>query len=381
MMYSEKISTADIAIVGGGIVGLAHAYHALLRGLRVVLFERDGQAVGASVRNFGLIWPIGQEPAEGLNLALRSRTHWIGLSEKAGFRLQQNGSLHLAYHDDEWQVLQEFVALYQKTAPYHVELLSKKEVLQKSPVVKSEALKGALWSATECTVNPREAIASITTWLISQPGFVFRPGTAVTGIENGVITTSGGTWQAQHIFVCNGADFATLYPEVFSEQELVKCKLQMMKLATDDQGELGPTLCAGLTLRHYPAFQHCTTLVKVDERYDVQQPEFKTHGIHVLVSQHAPGEWIVGDSHTYSKTVLPFDSEDINNLILAYMDTFMQLKKYRVVERWHGVYPKKQGSLYLMHQPERGVMVVNALGGAGMTLSFGLAEKAMEQLV
>src|SRR5690349_20330301 len=92
---------ADVASIGGGIVGMTDARAALAKGLRVVLFEREQFAIGASVRNFGLLWPVGQEPGPGLNRALRSRQVWNEVADEAGIWLKPNGSLHLAYHDDE----------------------------------------------------------------------------------------------------------------------------------------------------------------------------------------------------------------------------------------------------------------------------------------
>ena len=43
-MTSERV---DLAIVGAGIVGLAHAVEAVRRGLSVVVVERDERATGA----------------------------------------------------------------------------------------------------------------------------------------------------------------------------------------------------------------------------------------------------------------------------------------------------------------------------------------------
>ena len=74
---------ADVAIVGAGILGLAHAWHAARAGKRVVIFERHQQAQGASVRNFGLIWPIGQSAGFLHQTAMRSRELWTDVLAEA----------------------------------------------------------------------------------------------------------------------------------------------------------------------------------------------------------------------------------------------------------------------------------------------------------
>ena len=367
----------DVAIIGAGIVGLATAYAAARKGLKTIVFERNPKAVGASVRNFGLVWPIGQPAGNLLDRAMRSRETWLRIASEGGVQVKQNGSLQLAYHDDEVAVLHDFMK-NADSAGYQAKLLAPDEVAAHSPAVKTEGLKAALWSATECTVSPRQAIGQLAYYLAEEWNVQFRFGAAATHVEPGFLTDFYETWQAERIFVCSGSDFETLYPRIFRESGITKCKLQMLRTAPQpDEWLLGPSLCAGLTLLHYASFAHLASLGPVRDRYDRQNPDFARYGVHVLVSQNHSGEIILGDSHEYGWDVSPFDSEAINQLILNYLDTFAQFPDAAIAETWHGVYPKLPGKTDFVTEAEPGVWIVNGLSGAGMTMSFGLAEEVV----
>ena len=145
----------EIVIVGAGIMGLAMAYAQARRGRKVLILEQNPQARGATVRNFGMVWPVGQAAKAPLYRALQSRAIWAGLAGQAGFWKAETGSLHLAYHQDELDVLEEFVSDADAKG-YSVQMLNPSETLAKSPAVKADGLKGAMWSATEMLVDPRE---------------------------------------------------------------------------------------------------------------------------------------------------------------------------------------------------------------------------------
>ena len=68
-------------VVGAGIVGLATARALAEKKYYVTVIERTDRAVGASIRNFGMIWPIGQPDGELYDRALRSANIWKELCD------------------------------------------------------------------------------------------------------------------------------------------------------------------------------------------------------------------------------------------------------------------------------------------------------------
>ncbi len=100
-----------------------------------------------------------------------------------------------------------------------------------------------------------------------------------------------------------------------------------------------------------------------------------------MVSQNGRGELTVGDSHEYGLTQEPFDKQLINQMILDYLHQFARFKDSSVIETWNGTYPKlTNGEADIFLSPEKDVYILNGLGGAGMTMSFGLAEEVMEKI-
>lgn len=368
-------------VIGAGIVGLATARALALKGYRVKVFERNSKAVGASVRNFGMVWPIGQPGGKLYNRAIRSRSIWQELCSRGNIWHEETGSLHLAYHADEKKVLEELYEVFKKERP--VEFLSSDAVLQKTEAVVAKGLCGALYSNTELIVDPRQAIEIIPALLQELYNIEFFWDKCVSYISDGFAYVGNEEeYEADLIFVCSGADFETLYPEAYAAWPITKCKLQMMRFATQpDDWRIGPALCGGLSLIHYKSFSEAPSLLPLKERYKNTMSEYLEWGIHVMVAQNGLGELTIGDSHEYGLTHDPFDNNFINQLILAYLKQFAQFKNWQLQQSWNGVYAKHtEGETEIFFSPEPGVYVINALGGAGMTLSFGLAEELVSGL-
>jgi FAD dependent oxidoreductase TIGR03364 len=362
---------ADVAVVGSGIVGLAFAWEAARRDRSVVVFDRDPAPRGASVRNFGMIWPVGQPKGPSRDLALKSRDRWAELGRRAGVEVAACGSLHVAHAADEAAVLAEFA----ERNPGGV-LLGPAETVREFPAVNPEGLVAAYHSRTELAIDPRQALHQIPLFLAETFGVTFCYGTAVTRVEPPAVTTAAGdAWHAEQVFVCSGADFETLFPAAYASLNLRRCKLQMLRTRPQPAGfRLGTHLAAGLTLAHYPAFQECLSLPALKDRFATRYADYVRYGIHVMAAQTASGEVVLGDSHEYDGAIEPFDKPEIDDLILKYARAVFRLPDWTIAARWHGVYGLHPTEKVMTVTPAPCCTIVVSPGGAGMTLAFGLAE-------
>ncbi len=345
----------------------------------MVVFERHSRACSASVRNFGMLWPIGQSFGMLRDLAKRSVGIWLEVLAASGLWHERTGSLHLAYHDDEEQVLREFASQCLEQGE-SVDLLDPSQLHERAPAVNETGLRTSLWSAQEVCVDPREVVAGLPGWLSDRHDVSFRFDTPIVKVDDQIVMTGNERYEADRIWICCGDELRLLFPEALQDRGLVRCKLQMMRSQPfGEEVRIGPMLAAGLTLRHYAAFRSCPTLRVLQDRVARESPWLDDYGIHVMVSQNGRGELTIGDSHEYEDRIEPFDRAEIDGWILDYLKTFLSVPGLRIASRWHGTYAKHPEKPYLILEPSPGVTVVTGVGGAGMTLSFGLAEKVVRE--
>ena len=364
----------DVAIVGAGIVGLAHALACRRRGLKVVIIERDARANGASVRNFGFVTVSGQEQGAMWRRARRSSEVWLELAKAAGIEIHQRGMLTAARRPEAVALLEAFAAGPMADG---CELIGTGEIGRRFPALSGRAT-AALLSPHEVRIEPRDAIPRVAAFLEAEQGVTFVWGAAVLAVEPGLIRTSQGRIRAKRAIVAPGDDATTLFPEVLAPFRLTRCKLQMMRVRPAS-GTLPHVLMSDLSLMRYAAFATLPEAAPLRARLEREAgPQLKA-GIHLIVAAARDGTCVIGDSHVYDRTPDPFADEATDTLILDEYEALLG-ERPAIVERWTGTYASSGKAPVIVAAPSPEIRVVTVATGAGMSCSFALAEEVVEEM-
>jgi len=362
----------DLVVVGAGIVGLATAWTASQRGLRVAVVDRNAHATGASVRNFGFITVTGQRQGAHWLRARKTLEIWKQLAPQAGIQIVHQGLYVLAQRPEAADVLEAFL---------HTEmgegcrLFSSREVEQTWPMFQpGHAL---LYSPHECRVESRDAIKQLTLWLQQACGIDFFWQSTVTGISLPQVWTSRGELKAHHCVVCPGNDFSTLFPEWIDKAGVQQCTLQMMRVVPRNPMPLPGAVMSDLSLVRYEGYADLAEAAPLKARLQQAQSGHLAHGVHLIVVQSADGSLVVGDSHVYGAAEAPFARTDIDALILSELHRVLRLPDAEVQERWTGSYASAADVVYKVSPAPR-VVLGMVTGGTGASTSFAFAEELVD---
>ncbi|PRH77601.1 TIGR03364 family FAD-dependent oxidoreductase [Streptomyces solincola] len=367
-----------VIVVGAGVLGTMHAWHAVNRGHQVVQIEREADARGASLRNFGQIWVSGRAAGEELATALRARELWEAVGARVpGIGFRANGSLTPVRTERELAVA-EAAAAAPDAAARGFTLLTPGEARALNPALRGE-FAAALRCERDAAVEPRTAQRALREALAETGRYTFLPGREVRDVVGGsaVRDDHGDVHHGDAVVLCTGAWLGGLVRELTGgELPVRRVRLQMMQTAP--LGEALTTSVADAdSFRYYPAYASADL-----EAGQPQAPTAAAHRMQLLMVQRLDGGLTIGDTHEYEHP-FAFDTlEDPYEHLTGVVESLLGRPLPPVRRRWAGVYAQCTDPRRVVCRRQVGdrIWLVTGPGGRGMTCSPAIAETTANEL-
>jgi sarcosine oxidase subunit beta len=146
--------SADVAIIGGGLIGVWSAYFLAKRKQRVVLLEKGVVGAQSSGTNFGNLRLQGRFPGQ-YPLSLRSQALWEQIGDLIGdaCEFETTGHLYFASSEEERKKIEAYAAVSEFYG-LTIEHLDRADIRRRYPWLSEKAF-AATYSARDATANPR----------------------------------------------------------------------------------------------------------------------------------------------------------------------------------------------------------------------------------
>ncbi|HWD83784.1 MAG TPA: TIGR03364 family FAD-dependent oxidoreductase, partial [Kribbella sp.] len=322
-----------VVVVGGGVLGTFHAWEAVRRGYQVVHLERELEARGASVRNFGLVWVSGRADGAEVELAQRARDLW---TDVPGISVRTTGSLTVCRSEAELAVAKE-AAVRPDAAARGFQVLDAEQTRERNPALRGDLL-GALWCARDAIVEPREVLPALRAELLKSNRYQFLGGREVRNVRPGqVVDDHGDVHAGDLVFLCTGAWHGGLIRELTDDLPVRRVRLQMMQTAPLAD-TLTTAVADGDSFRYYPAFQGAAV-----GELPPQAKVADEHRMQLLMVQRTHGGLTIGDTHEYAE---PFGFDvrsEPYDYLREVVEGILGRELPAITRRWAGVYSQATG--------------------------------------
>jgi sarcosine oxidase subunit beta len=364
--------SADVAIIGGGIIGMSCAYELARQGAgRVVLFDKQNPASGTTGGSAGVVCLHDMGELYAL-LTLIGYARYQQLRHDYDFTFNTWGSLNVIYEPDRFPPAlnpyqQRFGA--GENSIYAHELLEPPELLHRYPWIKPEGVKGGLLYTNQGFIDPYELVTLYEQLALETERVEIHRNTPVLQIrtENERITTlvtRRGQWQAERVLNAGGPWGAKVAALAGSQLNLTPQRIQVcVATAFDDGVESAP-------------------LTSVPESVD---------GEGVWCRGELGGTLLFGQHHHTTKASYTVDPDYVNRVndshypeaVEQVYRRYWHLPHSLFLNGWCCVYGTTEDGFPIISRDTRLQNFYHAVGlnGHGITLHAGVAQAVAELLL
>ncbi|QNN63964.1 TIGR03364 family FAD-dependent oxidoreductase [Leucobacter denitrificans] len=364
----------DLVIIGAGIVGLSHAWHALRLGLRIAIVERDDAAVGASVRNFGHIG-VSAHSGKAREYAEIARAEWLAIAAATGITVGEVGTTVILRNELEAAVTEEFAAT-NVVETRHLDSVQAADVLGTD----AAHIHSGLHLPYDLKLDPLTAIPTLARHLGDQ-GVDFYYATNAGRLEPGCVYTSRGKLNTKYIVLAVNHDIDRFFPEIADLHSVERCRLRMLEIEPPRGVRINPGILTGLSLLRYDAFRELPSHDALRAHFAQERPELLEHDLNHMLTQRPDGILIVGDTHHRERTESPFELERSDDLLLRETQQLFGVDHLTIRRRWRGLYASSASTNFVSENPLPGVRAISVTTGIGMTTALGFARASLESLL
>ncbi len=357
-------STADIAVIGGGIIGTAIAYELASEGADVVLFDKGPLANGTTGGSGGVVCLHDFHPIYAAFTAFGyRRVRELSEQEDIGYRPQ--GFLALDHGDEFTPVPDPYAVDFGSGQPdsiYHREELSAPELLRRFPWLRPGDLSGGVLYPNQGYIHPYRIVQSYARRAVATGRVEIHDGTPVlsmrgTGSRVTRLVTRRGAWDVGQVINAGGPWGAKVAALAGAELALVPQRVQVAVITAFDDGIEGVPLTG--------------------------VPEVVA-GENVWTRGELGGTVLVGQHHDRTKPGLTVDPDDMNRMPdagypAAVDEVFRRhwrLDRSEVLPGWCCVYGTTEDGFPIVSRDPGVENLWHAVGlnGHGITCHAGVAQ-------
>ncbi|MUV36367.1 Glycine oxidase [Lentibacillus sp. JNUCC-1] len=362
---------AEVAIIGGGIMGCAIAYYVSKAGFDCMLIEKGDIASGTSSRCDGNITIVDKDPGFDSKMSMVSQELTVDLAKELEipFEYRPLGSILVCDNDQEMEAAIDWVKI-QNEAGLKFNVLDRSDIKQESPFF-ADDIPGGLECETDSLINPYLFCYALID-KAKQYGLKLFTQREVTGLAKKdafEISTSNGEFTAKKVINAAGV-WAPFLGEMLDVDIPIKPRKGHIMVGARQE----PVM-----MRNVMEFGY---LMNKFERERIADEETQKHGVALVLEPTESQNFLLGSSREFVGYDGRVDINVIRTMARRAMRFYPKMDDFTMIRAYTGFRPWTEDHLPIVSEVEEipGFYIAAGHEGDGISLAT-VTGKLIQQMI